>query len=120
MARRTVAGEIINWPALNADRLPLEADLPHVRGMTQPAALLDQDNNPQAADVPVLRRNLRVNEFCERAPMSRSLFWELVKSKQIPVVKFGSLTVIPHEAAERLLREGTGPVKKDPSGTPAD
>jgi hypothetical protein len=53
------------------------------------------------------RRNMRVAEFCERAPMAKSTFWSLVKEGKIPVIRFGTLTVVPFEEGERILREGT-------------
>jgi hypothetical protein len=69
--------------------------------------MTDADETDHSEREKTLPRNLRVAEFCERVPMGKSLFWELVKAKKIRVIKFGSLTVIPFAEAERLLREGT-------------
>jgi hypothetical protein len=39
--------------------------------------------------------------------MAKSTFWSLVKDGKIPVIRFGTLTVVPFEEGERILREGT-------------
>jgi hypothetical protein len=76
--------------------------------MPHRAHMAHTDPNPthtQPAPKPV-KRNATVTEFCERAPMSRSTFWDLVRIGKIPVIRFGRITVVPHDEAERLLSEG--------------
>jgi excisionase family DNA binding protein len=46
----------------------------------------------------------RVKPFCQLAGISRTTFYELLKTGKIKAVKLGGRTLIPREEAERLAR----------------
>jgi excisionase family DNA binding protein len=47
-----------------------------------------------------------VPEAAEMLGLSRNFTYELVKQKQIPVVKFGKRLLIPRVALEKMLEKG--------------
>lgn len=46
----------------------------------------------------------QVKPFCQLAGISRTTFYELLKSGKIKAMKLGGRTLIPREEAERLAR----------------
>ena len=46
----------------------------------------------------------QVKPFCQLAGISRTTFYELLKSGKIRAMKFGGRTLIPRDEAERLAR----------------
>jgi excisionase family DNA binding protein len=58
----------------------------------------------QAANVK--RICLNVTEAAEMLGISRNFAYELVKQKQLPVVKFGKRLLIPRVALEKRLEKG--------------
>ena len=46
----------------------------------------------------------QVKHFCLLAGISRTTFYELIKTGKIRAVKFGGRTLVPREEAERLAR----------------
>ena len=47
-----------------------------------------------------------VTEVAEMLGLSRNFAYELVKQKQLPVVKFGKRLLIPRIALEKMLERG--------------
>ena len=46
----------------------------------------------------------QVKPFCQLAGISRTTFYELLKTGKLKAVKFGGRTLVPREEAERLAR----------------
>ena len=49
---------------------------------------------------------ITVPEAAEMLGISRNFAYELVKQKQLPVIKFGKRLLIPRAALEKMLAEG--------------
>ena len=62
---------------------------------------LIQDTIAAASGMPLA---YQVKHFCQLAGISRTTFYELIKTGKIRVVKFGGRTLVPREEAERLAR----------------
>ncbi len=50
---------------------------------------------------------ITVPEAAEMLGLSRNFAYELVKQKQLPVVKFGKRLLIPRVALDKMLEKGT-------------
>ena len=60
---------------------------------------------PRHADIDK-RLCITVPEAAEMLGISRNFAYELVKQKQLPVVKFGKRLLIPRVALEKMLEKG--------------
>jgi len=49
---------------------------------------------------------IAVPEAAEMLGISRNFAYELVKQKQLPVIRFGKRLLIPRAALEKMLEEG--------------
>jgi excisionase family DNA binding protein len=59
-------------------------------------------NHPRADE----KRAYRIPEFCWRYSVGRSTAYKLAKEGRLRLVKIGGRSLILHEDAEALLREG--------------
>ena len=50
------------------------------------------------------RRAYHVNEFCQRYGIGRTGFYKLLKGGKLPSVVIAGRRIIPHDAAEALLK----------------
>ena len=62
---------------------------------------LIQDTLAAASGMPLA---YQVKPFCQLAGISRTTFYELLKSGKIKAMKLGGRTLIPRDEAERLAR----------------
>ena len=60
---------------------------------------------PRHADIDK-RLCITVPEAAEMLGLSRNFTYELVKQKQLPVVKFGKRLLIPRAALDKMLEKG--------------
>ena len=60
---------------------------------------------PRAADLQN-RLCIKVPEAAKMLGISRNFAYELVKQKQLPVIKFGKRLLIPRVALEKMLEKG--------------
>jgi excisionase family DNA binding protein len=54
--------------------------------------------------IPPARRAYHVNDFCQRYGVGRSGVYKLLKEGKLPSVVVAGRRLIPHDAAEALLR----------------
>ncbi len=53
------------------------------------------------------KRALRVNDFCEAYGVSRATVYKMMKNGTLRTALIGGRRVVPVEAAEALLKEGS-------------
>jgi predicted DNA-binding transcriptional regulator AlpA len=67
-----------------------------------------------------VKRALRVNDFCDAYGVCRATAYKMMKNGTLRTVLIGGRRVIPVDAAEALLREGTWPMFQTKSPPPLD